>query len=223
MASKVRGCEGARCEGAGCEVAGCEVAGCEVARSPNPGSRSPIPNPQSPIPNPQSPIPNPPSPSPESRITLPIDGSPRPASLHEASSWLEILLRRGQWLSLVLPAVVFVISWTWVTLMARDMYGTMQGPSAWMMTLVWSWPQVLLLWLMWAAMMVAMMLPTAAPLILLYGAAARRSGDVASVTTRVHALAAGYVLMWALFSVAATALQRGLTSLFLLTPMMEAA
>ena len=29
--------------------------------------------------------------------------------------------------------------------------------------------------------------------------------------------------MWALFSVAATALQRGLTSLFMLTPMMEAA
>ena len=113
-------------------------------------------------------------------------------------------------MTLVLPAVVTVASWTWVTLMARDMYGAMQGPSAWMMTPVWDWPHVLLLWLMWAVMMIAMMLPAAAPLILLYGA--RRAGAATARASRsAYALAAGYVLVWALFSVAATALQRGLS------------
>lgn len=148
---------------------------------------------------------------------------PSSLSLPADASWLELLLERRQWLTLAVPAVVTAASWTWVTLMARDMYGTMQGSSAWMMTLVWDWPHVLLLWLMWAVMMTAMMLPAATPLILLYAASVRRSIEARYATRRVHALAAGYVCVWALFSVAATALQRGLASAFVLTPMMEPA
>ena len=67
-----------------------------------------------------------------------------------------------------------------------------------------------------------MMLPTASPLVLLYGAAARRSApDAASQQT--YALAAGYLFAWTAFSLAATILQRVLTSLLLVSPMMEAA
>jgi predicted metal-binding membrane protein len=39
----------------------------------------------------------------------------------------------------------------------------------------------------------------------------------------VYVLAAGYVTVWAAFSVVATVLQRALTRWLLLTPMMEAA
>ncbi len=53
--------------------------------------------------------------------------------------------------------------------MARDMYGPMTGASAWMMTPHWDTPHLLLLWAMWAVMMIAMMLPSAAPMILLAG------------------------------------------------------
>jgi predicted metal-binding membrane protein len=105
--------------------------------------------------------------------------------------------------------------------MARDMYGTMLGPSAWMMTTVWDWPRILLLWAMRAAMMTAIMLPTATPLILLYAAA--HDADPRRHARRVYALAAGYVLVWSLFSVLATALQRILSSALVLTPMMEPA
>jgi hypothetical protein len=56
---------------------------------------------------------------------------------------------------LVLVAIPLA-SWTWIVLMARDMYGTMRGASAWMMTSVWDWPHILLLWVMWAVMMTAM-------------------------------------------------------------------
>ncbi len=141
----------------------------------------------------------------------------------DSATLLEVALRHERGVLLVVLVIVPVASWTWIALMARDMYGTMHGASAWMMTAVWDWPRLVLLWAMWAVMMTAMMLPTAAPLILLYASAARRNAETGSAALRVYALAAGYVMVWALFSVAATALQRGLAAAFFLTPMMEPA
>jgi len=69
-------------------------------------------------------------------------------------------------------------------------------------------------------MMTAMMLPSASPLLLLYAGALRTSGD-AQVGRKTYAMAAGYVFVWVLFSVAATLLQRVLSTLLVLTPMME--
>jgi cation diffusion facilitator family transporter len=70
---------------------------------------------------------------------------------------------------IVLFLVVMFACWWWIVIMARDMYGPMTGASAWMMTPVWDAPHLLLLWAMWAVMMTAMMLPSAAPMILLAG------------------------------------------------------
>src|SRR5689334_6579458 len=106
--------------------------------------------------------------------------------------------------------------------MARDMYGPMTGASAWMMTAQWDVAHLLLLWAMWAVMMTGMMLPSAAPLVLLYGAAARRSAPHTS-SSHTYALAAGYIVAWSAFSLGTTALQRALSSLLLLSSMMESA
>ena len=106
--------------------------------------------------------------------------------------------------------------------MARDMYGSMLGPSAWMMTASWDAPHLMLLWAMWAVMMTGMMLPSASPLILLYAGALRTRG-VEPAGRRIYAMAGGYLLVWTLFSVAATILQRVLSSALILTPMMEPA
>jgi predicted metal-binding membrane protein len=114
---------------------------------------------------------------------------------------------------LVVPAAL----WIWIVLMARDMYGPMTGASAWMMTPTWDAAHLLLLWAMWAGMMAAMMLPSATPLVLL---AARRKGP-ASTRVDVLAIAAGYVTIWAAFSLSATILQRSLARISLLSPMME--
>jgi predicted metal-binding membrane protein len=73
---------------------------------------------------------------------------------------------------------------------------------------------------MWTVMMTGMMLPSASPLILLYGAAARRLPQ-RTATRQTYALAAGYLLAWAAFSLGATVLQRVLASLLLVSPMME--
>lgn len=139
----------------------------------------------------------------------------------QSPTLLETALRHEHRLTLFVLAGIALACWIWIVVMARDMYGTMLGPSAWMMTTVWDWPHLLLLWAMWAVMMAAMMLPTATPLILLYAAAAHRNPEPGSPARRVYALAAGYVLVWSLFSVLATALQRILSSALVLTPMME--
>jgi predicted metal-binding membrane protein len=143
--------------------------------------------------------------------------------MRQTPTLLETALQQDRRVMLFVLVAIPLAAWTWIVLMARDMYGTMGGASAWMMTGVWDWPHMLLLWVMWAVMMTAMMLPTATPLILLYAAAARRNAEPGSSARRVYALAAGYVLIWALFSVLATALQRILASALVLTPMMEPA
>lgn len=117
--------------------------------------------------------------------------------------------------------VATVLGWAWIVPMAWDMYGPMTGASAWMMQAEWDAPYLLLLWLTWAVMMAAMMLPSAMPLLLLYDGALRRRRAPERVAVRVYAMAGGYVLVWAIFSVGATVLQRVLSGLLLLTPMME--
>jgi predicted metal-binding membrane protein len=134
---------------------------------------------------------------------------------------LESALRYNRTHAAVLLALVPLISWIWIVVMARDMYGPMTGASAWMMTARWDVPHLLLLWAMWAVMMTGMMLPSASPLLLLYGLAARRSSPETS-SRLVYALAAGYLTIWMVFSLGATALQRVLAGLLLVSPMMEA-
>jgi predicted metal-binding membrane protein len=118
--------------------------------------------------------------------------------------------------SLIVLLILFpLVCWSWIVVMARDMYGPMTGASAWMMTARWDAPHLVLLWAMWAVMMTGMMLPSATPLIVLAGNASQaRAGHTGL-------LALGYLAVWALFSVGATALQWRLAQLFVITPMME--
>ena len=130
------------------------------------------------------------------------------------------MLTHERWVLATLLVVVPLACWAWIVVMADDMYGTMRGAAAWMMTNDWDVPHLMLLWAMWAVMMTAMMLPSAAPLLLMYAGALRGRGD-SCANRRLYAMAAGYVLVWAGFSVAATVLQRALASALVLTPMME--
>ena len=135
---------------------------------------------------------------------------------------IETALKHERAATGTLLVLVPLLCWAWVALMARDMHGTMQGASAWMMTVHWDAKHLVLLCAMWVAMMTAMMLPSAAPLVLLYAGALRTRNDE-HAGRKLYALAAGYLFVWVLFSVAATMLQRVLASSLLLTPMMEPA
>ncbi len=67
------------------------------------------------------------------------------------------------------------------------------------------WADLWLTFMMWAVMMVAMMLPSTAPMVMAYARiASTRSGRPA---VRTWLFASGYLAIWTIFSAAATALQ----------------
>lgn len=76
---------------------------------------------------------------------------------------------------------------------------------------------------MWVAMMAAMMLPSAAPVVLLYAAIARQRRLRGAAVPGAGAFALGYLVVWFAFAIAAAALQWALDRVLLLTPGMEVA
>ena len=120
-------------------------------------------------------------------------------------------------------AGVVACAWAYLVLASLDMYGSMDGAAAWMMEANWDAGYLLLIFLMWAAMMVAMMLPSALPTIVTFHKAVRNDPEVRSPSRRMVAFAAGYILAWSGFSVVATLVQWGLAEAALLSPMMVSA
>lgn len=87
----------------------------------------------------------------------------------------------------------------------------------------WGPADVAVVFAMWMTMTLAMMLPSAAPMLAAYAdraEAARGRGEVAGSPLLV---AAGYLAVWTAFAVFATALQAALTALGTLTPAMTLA
>ena len=84
----------------------------------------------------------------------------------------------------------------------------------------WSPSYALVVFLMWLAMMIAMMLPSASPMVLLFAAIARGRDPRSNSQAATAVFVAGYLAVWALFSASAALLHWGLEMGRLLTPMM---
>jgi len=84
----------------------------------------------------------------------------------------------------------------------------------------WSPADFLLMFAMWAVMMVGMMVPTAIPMTLIYAAVARKARLESTPLPPTPVFVFGYVSMWTLFSAGATFLQYLLERAALLSPMM---
>lgn len=136
-------------------------------------------------------------------------------------SALQRALLRDRLAVLAVLAVIVALSWTQLTRMALDMYGEMNGPSAWMMQTDWTRSYAVLTLLMWVVMMAGMMLPSATPAILLYARIARSGADPQQPVLRTNVFALGYLIAWTLFSLAATALQWWLATRGWISPMLE--
>jgi len=120
-------------------------------------------------------------------------------------------------------AAVLAPAWLWLVLASLDMYADMSGASAWMMRATWDARYTALIFAMWSVMMLGMMLPSAAPAVLIFARVARSGPEPDRPVLRSYLFAAGYLVCWTAFSAAATALQAGLVHAALLTPMMESA
>ena len=84
----------------------------------------------------------------------------------------------------------------------------------------WSAAQALLMFAMWWVMMIAMMVPSAAPAILLFAAVKRRQTETDSPVIASWLFLAGYLVIWAGFSLVAVLLQWTLDQAGLLSGMM---
>jgi len=85
----------------------------------------------------------------------------------------------------------------------------------------WSANNVVMVALMWVIMMIGMMLPSAAPMMLMFATVNRHKRALGRTSAANAQFIAGYLAAWVLFSLAATGLQWALQSMALLTPMME--
>jgi len=86
----------------------------------------------------------------------------------------------------------------------------------------WGWTEFSLTFAMWTIMMAAMMVPSAAPIVLTFASVARRRRAAARPYAPTFVFLAGYLLVWAAFSLAATGAQWALHRLNLLSPEMRA-
>jgi predicted metal-binding membrane protein len=135
-------------------------------------------------------------------------------------SILESALRRDRLVVIAALAAVVALAWVYLLIGAGMSHHVMGMPMTHQRAM-WTPGYVLVILAMWAVMMAAMMLPSAAPMILLYGTIARRreaTEGVAVAGTGLFAL--GYVAIWVSFSLAAVALQFALEHAALLSPMM---
>ncbi len=132
--------------------------------------------------------------------------------------------RRLVWTGIM---VVLVLSWGYLLKMVWDMSSMDMGDMAMGMAgPTWDAAYVIWLFWMWSIMMIAMMLPSATPMITTFATinrkqAAQERGQKPLVSTLYFGL--GYLLMWMVFSVAATLAQWALHEVALLSPMMVSA
>ena len=137
---------------------------------------------------------------------------------------LEAIVRRDRWIVGGALAIVTILCWLYLIDMATgmgemDMRGMSEGMS---MIRPWTAADFLLMFVMWAVMMVGMMLPSAAPMILLYARVERTNRAKGHVIAPTGLFVLGYVIVWSAFSLVATAAQWGLDQTALLSPMMVA-
>ena len=142
----------------------------------------------------------------------------------EATSSAHVLPRRDRVAILIGLAGITFLAWVYLIKTAGEMANMPAMAMAGMPEMVelrtWTSGDFLLMFLMWAVMMVGMMVPTAVPMTLVYAAIVRKAASQNNPLAPAAIFVSGYVVMWTLFSAAATLLQWTLERAALLSAMM---
>ena len=136
---------------------------------------------------------------------------------------LEYLLKRDRLVIISGLFFITLLSWLYIIYLYRQMvYMDMNALFfAMPMTPHWAATDFILLFLMWIVMMIAMMTPSVAPLILVFAKVNRERKLQHHPFVNTGYLITGYFLVWAVYSVAATALQWLLQQIAWLNPDMK--
>ncbi len=129
-----------------------------------------------------------------------------------------MILRRERLILAGCLAAVVLAAWAYLV-HSKGAMADMEMPG---MIMPWDGFAVLLLFVMWAVMMVAMMLPSAAPIILAFLDVNHRRETTAQPLVPVGIFVAGYLAVWTAYSAVATLAQWALHKAALLSPAMAA-
>lgn len=141
-----------------------------------------------------------------------------------AEPLIEKALRRDRLITALAVFVITALAWLYIIHLARDMSAMAAMADMPGMNMVmpgveaWDGARLALTFVMWSVMMLAMMLPSAAPVILLYARVARSAAVQGRVFASTFWFALGYLSAWVGFSLAATLTQYALTQAALITP-----
>ena len=147
---------------------------------------------------------------------------------------LEAVLRRDRAVVIVALAVITALAWADLVWLAGDMamggmdmtgYRMIPAGRGLMMPADAPWRPIEFgyVFVMWIVMMIGMMMPSAAPMILIYARVGRQAATQGKPFAASGWFAGGYLAAWAIFSLVATSAQWALERAALLTPMMESA
>lgn len=117
-------------------------------------------------------------------------------------------------------AIILAASWAlvaWITLDVSHSVVKLMMP----INASWSLSTIVAVFAMWAMMMVAMMLPSAAPMILSFDHISKQRSNNSTSHLDVLVFVAAYLVVWAVYSGLATGVQWGLQRFGLLTPMIR--
>jgi predicted metal-binding membrane protein len=135
-------------------------------------------------------------------------------------STFESLLKRDRAIVVAGLGVLSALSWAYLAYRAWAMHHSLGSGVAMPQTEGWSAANLSLVFVMWSVMMVAMMVPSAAPMILTFSAVQRRQGGRAGSLAATTTFVLGYLAIWTAYSAAATLVQWGLNSSALLSSRM---
>jgi predicted metal-binding membrane protein len=130
---------------------------------------------------------------------------------------IRVLPLRDRAVMLAGLALLSAISWAYLWRLADDHMTWCNVNTA-----PWGAADLAASFAMWAVMMTAMMIPSASPAILAFAGINRVLKERARPYTSTTLFLAGYLAMWAVFSLLATAAQEGLRAATLLSPAMTA-
>lgn len=134
---------------------------------------------------------------------------------------VEALVRRDRIVVAVALVAITGLCWAYIFNLAGAMGSAM--PTMGGKAMDWHGTDALMMFVMWLVMMTGMMIPSAAPMIMLYGLVIRKQAGRGVVFAPTGAFASGYLIAWAGFSAVATGLQWGLEQTGLVTSMTSAA
>jgi predicted metal-binding membrane protein len=130
------------------------------------------------------------------------------------------LLRHDRAIVVVGTAFIALIGWAYLLYEDWAMQHMVLVAMAMPSTGAWGLLDLLMVFAMWAVMMIAMMVPSATPMLLTFATVARSRRAQERSLVPVWVFLAGYLVLWTAFSLAATLGQWGLHSLALISPMM---